>query len=245
MGVPCWVRLFFEMKKKDFKLGALLLLESAGYDKHYHKLGKYLCFCGNEFVASMYRVKTGGTKSCGCYNKYVMSKTMTVHGESETPLYAIWCSMKRRCYNKRDSSYKNYGGRGITVCEEWKNDFIIFRDWCIQNNYKNGLSIDRKNNNKGYSPNNCRWVTTDIQNVNQRTRKDNTSGIPGVGYLSRNTNLNNPWYARISIKGKERYLGYFKTKEEASEVYEKARKERDELYLKEFEQSKLNKNDKH
>ena len=84
------------------------------------------------------------------------------------PLYCRWESMKSRCYRKSDKDYPNYGGRGITMCDEWRYDFWAFVDWAMENGYRDGLTIDRKDNDKGYSPDNCRWITRYEQNQNKR-----------------------------------------------------------------------------
>lgn len=81
-------------------------------------------------------------------------------------LYGIWCAMKERCYNSHNKSYVRYGGRGIIVCDEWKNDYLSFRSWANSNGYDEGLTIDRIENNGNYEPSNCRWVSTKIQNRN-------------------------------------------------------------------------------
>ena len=81
------------------------------------------------------------------------------HGDHKTKLYSVWGNMKDRCLNLNCKCYKYYGGRGIDVCESWRTDFISFRDWAVNNGYKEGLSIDRINNNKGYHPDNCKWST--------------------------------------------------------------------------------------
>ena len=93
------------------------------------------------------------------------------HNLSKHPLYRIWGDMKRRCYNKQCKSYKDYGLRGITVCNQWKEDFLKFYNWAIQNGYRKGLQIDRKNNNKGYEPENCRFTTSIENNNNRRDNK--------------------------------------------------------------------------
>ena len=91
------------------------------------------------------------------------------HGLSKHPLYEVWSSIKKRCYNKNAKCYHRYGGRGIFMCEEWKNDFKMFYDWAINNGYQTGLEIERKNNNKGYWPRNCKWIThyEQMSNTNQ------------------------------------------------------------------------------
>lgn len=91
------------------------------------------------------------------------------HGMSKTSLHRIWRLMKCRCSNPRHEKYKDYGGRGITVCPEWKNSFIAFRDWALANGYQEGLSIDRKDNSGNYEPSNCRWTTVKVQANNRRS----------------------------------------------------------------------------
>ena len=94
-------------------------------------------------------------------------KFISTHGESHsTKLYRVWCGMKERCSNPHNKSYKNYGGKNITVCEEWEKSYEAFREWAYANGYKQGLTIDRINTEKGYCPDNCRWVDTATQNRN-------------------------------------------------------------------------------
>lgn len=90
------------------------------------------------------------------------------HGESRTRLFKIWDNMIQRCTNEKYPRYQNYGGRGISVCEEWK-EYTNFRDWAKTNGYSDQLTIDRIDNNKGYFPSNCRWTTYTAQNNNQRS----------------------------------------------------------------------------
>src|SRR3990172_12129500 len=91
------------------------------------------------------------------------------HGGSYTKLYYVWSNMKQRILNPKDKGYKNYGGRGITICPEWTNDYIVFRDWTLSNGYAEGLQINRINNDGNYEPSNCNWITN---KENQRNRRD-------------------------------------------------------------------------
>ena len=121
-----------------------------------------ICECGRETCRITNALTSGRVSSCGKCHRKVWKK----HGQSKTRLYGVWASMRKRCYNQNDTRYERYGLRGIQVCEEWRNDFQKFYDWSIQNGYKIGLSIDRIDNNKGYFPDNCRWVTNKVQSRN-------------------------------------------------------------------------------
>lgn len=229
-GTPHRVGIFLDMENKQFVLGKLTLLKTFPIEKigkQYRKKAKYKCFCGNEFVANVHKVKSGHTKSCGCYHKDIFTKIVTKHGESNTRLFRVWTAMLERCFNKNNDAYKNYGGRGITVCEEWKNDYIPFRDWALQNGYKKHLTIDRENNDGNYEPTNCRFVTYKVQSTNRRPSLTTTENLPGVRSLGKQYN------ARINIDGKRVSCGTFKTAEEAYTAYCAAKEKRDKQYLSE------------
>ena len=165
--------------------------------------GLYECqYCKNTFEAIFNNVKKGNTKSCGCF---------ATHGLSSNKFYHTWYDMKYRCYNTMSKDYKHYGARGITVCEEWL-DVTNFVAWC-EETYPNikGYSLDRIDNDKGYSPENCRWADKVTQNTNQRKSSANTSGFVGVYWdISKNK-----WTAKVGSNNKLIHLGSFKTKEEA------------------------------
>lgn len=133
-----------------------------------HSLWMCLCDCGNETYVYGSNLLQGKTKSCGCYHTEMIKAANSTHGESKTRLHRIWAGMKERCYNTRASNYHNYGGRGISVCDEWRNSFSAFRDWAVLNGYKDHLSIDRINVDGNYEPQNCRWATFIEQNNNKR-----------------------------------------------------------------------------
>ena len=128
---------------------------------------KCKCECGNECVirASALTKKTGFQQSCGC----LRHKGNPKHGLYHTRLHKIWSNMKTRCLNPNSPRYKDYGGRGITICEEWQEDFISFYSWAIEHGYREDLTIDRINNDGNYEPSNCRWADSFMQ---RRNRKD-------------------------------------------------------------------------
>ena len=134
----------------------------------YH-VWKCQCSCANHTVKNVLakNLLRGTSQSCGCLSIEFCKENFSTHHESETRLYGIWCNMRKRCNNPNDSAYPRYGGRGITVCDEW-NEYENFRDWANTNGYDNTLTIDRINNDEGYNPNNCRWVDYKTQANNTR-----------------------------------------------------------------------------
>ena len=131
------------------------------------------CDCGTEIIEESENLRKGRVTSCGCWRDEKASQQMTTHGlmHKEPRLYRIWCNMKSRCELETNAAYKDYGGRGITVCDEWRTDFAAFVHWARQNGYSDNLTIDRINNDKGYYPTNCRWATAKQQANNRRKRK--------------------------------------------------------------------------
>lgn len=126
------------------------------------------CDCGTVRVVKGYTLKHGYSKSCGCFERELHVKRLTVHGKSNTRLFRIWQAMKTRCYNPNSEDFKWYGGRGIQVCDEWLQDFQNFYKWAIANGYRDDLTIDRIEVNGNYEPKNCRWVSQKVQCSNTR-----------------------------------------------------------------------------
>lgn len=151
------------------RFGRLEVLCQIGTKKNGAKIYRCKCDCGNTKDAVGAELRRGSVRSCGCLFREVQLKTVTKHGHSRTALYKTWKDMKRRCENETRKEYRNYGGRGITVCDEWKHDFQAFHDWAMANGYSDELTIDRINVNGNYEPSNCRWATQKMQSNNKRT----------------------------------------------------------------------------
>lgn len=125
------------------------------------------CECGNSKEFYLGNLRMGYTKSCGCRQLEGLAERATTHGGRDTRLYSIWTNIKTRCTNSKTDSYKYYGGKGISICREWEERFEDFRDWALENGYKDDLTIDRMDNEGDYTPDNCRWADHVTQSRNR------------------------------------------------------------------------------
>ncbi len=162
------------------------------------------CDCGNISTIRGDHLRSGETLSCGCLIKKYGTSKYVKQGQStlNKRLYKIYDKMKQRCNNKNDTNYRHYGRRGITVCDEWLNDFMTFYNWSMNNGYKENLTIDRINVNGNYEPNNCRWV----DNVTQQNNKINTVHLTYNG----KTQSIAQWSRETGIKQSTLYYRYHK-----------------------------------
>jgi hypothetical protein len=152
--------------------GKLSVVEVYGRAKDRHILWKCECECGKTINVSSRDLVSGHTKSCGCLQKETVKSIRYIHGDRDARLYSVWKSMKKRCENKKSKSYKWYGAKGVSVCNEW-HDYSVFKKWAFANGYKEDAArgectIDRIDPYGNYEPLNCRWVTMAEQAKNKR-----------------------------------------------------------------------------
>ena len=168
----------------------------------------FKCDCGNKKIINGSTVRSGKVRSCGCFAKEAILERSTKHGMSRTRTYDIWIGIKMRCLNKQSQNYANYGGRGIDLCQEWISFEGFYED---MGDAPENMSIERIDNDKGYSKENCKWGTRQEQNLNKRYR-NNTTGIRNISY-SKKDDL----YSVGISRNKKRYRKDFKKIEDAIE----------------------------
>lgn len=173
------------------------------------------CFCGNEFKTMTTNINSERVISCGCVSSMKGIKNMT-HGMKSHRLYNTWSNMMDRCNNEKCKAYKYYGARGIKVCDRWKNINNFIED--MYPTFKEGLTLDRKENDKGYSKDNCRWETKATQSRNARVlRSDNTTGYRGVTKRKDRDKFT----SKIQVSGTNINLGSFTHAIDAAKAYDK------------------------
>ena len=194
------------------RFGRLTVIEFAGISKTRKAMWICQCDCGNitQPIAG-YSLRGGGTQSCGCLKSEKTKVRNTKHGHCYTRIYRIWAGMHDRCYNRNSPKYNRYGGRGISICDEWRNNVEAFYLWAMSNGYREGLSIDRIDNNGNYCPENCRWATNKEQCNNRGSNiivivdgevktLAQLSKESGIKYRTIHARYNRGWRGRSLIK---------------------------------------------
>lgn len=187
------------------KFGRLTVKKQNGRDKYGAILWECECDCGNIKTVRGIDLRNGGTKSCGCLNRDIH----TTHGMVNALEYRCWAGMLTRCNNSKVKEYKNYGGRGICVCKEWYKFENFFKD---MGKRPGGYTIERKDNDGDYTPDNCSWETMVTQARNKRLSTRNHTGVIGVHYCK----TNKYYCSSIKADGKRYSAGGFKTLCEAA-----------------------------
>lgn len=194
------------------RFGKLIVMERVGVAQKGETLWKCKCDCGNEVIVRRTNLRTGHTRSCGCFHDECSQTNSLKHGMTGTRLNRIWKNMKDRCSESAKGTWRgrNYADRGITVCEEWK-DFQAFAKWATENGYQDNLTIDRIDNDGNYEPNNCRWATTKEQANNKRTSRfveyqgnryttSELAELIGISKRTLITRLNNGWSVNDAVE---------------------------------------------
>lgn len=160
------------------RFGRLTALSVIGKSKSRNLVWLCVCDCGNQCNVESRNLIAGNTRSCGCMQIETASECKKydfadIRRESQPRLYRTWINIKSRCFNPRSTNFQNYGGRGITMSNQWVNDFKSFHTWSMSHGYTDSLTIDRIDVNGNYEPDNCRWITYKEQNMNKRNSVKN------------------------------------------------------------------------
>lgn len=183
--------------------------------KNGNALWNCLCSCGNEKTIAGVYLRNGESKSCGCLKDEVFGSIRITHGLTKHPAYRIWAAAKDRSTREKDKRWGDYGGRGITMCQEWEDSFEAFwRD--MGPTWKEGLSLDRINNDLGYFKENCRWATLNTQAHNKRKRKNCSSEYIGICWVESLSK----WRVTIQADKKRESVGCFINELDAAVAYD-------------------------
>jgi hypothetical protein len=156
----------------DMRFGRLICLQPVGRDP-LTRCVMWLCQCdcGSQTTVRSQRLLIGNTRSCGCLHRdqrIEQCKSRATHGATRSSLHSRWMHIRERCHDPHSKAFKHYGGRGIRVCQEWREDFTSFRDWAMANGYRDDLTIERIDNDGNYEPGNCKWIPLADQGRNKR-----------------------------------------------------------------------------
>lgn len=186
------------------KFGRLTVIKKSGKTKWGNIKWFCVCDCGNCCTIPGGALNKGNTKSCGCLSIEIATKHGYARDNAHHPLYYVWRNMKNRCMNPKNKDFKQYGLRGISVCQEWVDDPKEFINWCLNNGWKNGLELNRVDNNSGYYPVNCNFVTHTQNCRNTRLlNSTNTSGFRGVNKQG------NRYVSKVYMNGRSLHIGCF------------------------------------
>lgn len=210
---------------KGKRYGKLTVISYYGKNKWGSRLYRCKCDCGNETMVNISHLRAGSTSSCGCLRSESRKGKPLSHGMTSSRLYYIWDNMIQRCTNEKNKYYHNYGGRGIKVCDRWRDSFEVFYNDVSESYYQHlekygesNTTINRIDVNGDYEPNNVNWATRKIQSYYQRTPKTNRSGYKGINYRKDRKK----WRAFIGVDGKQKHLGSFDKKEDAIKARQEA-----------------------
>jgi len=190
------------------RYGRLMALTYVGVDKNRNSTWLCECTCGKTTIVSSKSLRSGNTRSCGCLKLELLVERSTKHRLCNHPLYTIWQGLKLRCYCPGATKYKDWGGRGIKMCNEWREDFLPFFRWA-EPLWSQDLQIDREDNDGDYTPDNCRFVTGSVNCMNRRVKSTNTTGYTGVHPHK------SKFQVAIAVNKKNTYVGIFNTIKEA------------------------------
>lgn len=195
------------------KFGRLTVIKRVENSKNGSTRWLCRCECGNEKIVLSSHLKSHKIQSCGCLFKEKLIQRNLIHGKTNTKIFKVWQGIKNRCFNKNSDKYIYYGGRGISICQEWQ-EFLPFYNWAINNGYKDNLTIDHINVNGDYEPSNCRWVTV----KEQANNKQNTVYITYNG----ETHTIPEWSRITKINKRTLYTRYYRDNKIGEDLFKNA-----------------------